>query len=155
MKMGTLCYIEQDGRYLLLHRNRRVDDMHYGLWVGLGGKFERGESPEECIVREVREESGLEITDPVLRGVITFAGEPGEDDWYVFLFTADTFTGELKTCDEGDLAWVGMDELDALPMHAGDHRFVRWLREKDGLFTVKFTYENGALTDCILNEYKR
>ena len=96
MKLATLCYVEKDGQYLMLHRNKKANDMHKGLWVGLGGKFEAGESPEECVIREVFEESGLRIQNPTLRGFLTFPGFFGEEDWYVFMFVAKNFTGEVK-----------------------------------------------------------
>jgi 8-oxo-dGTP diphosphatase len=142
MKLHTLCYVEQDGKYLMLHRNKRPGDVHEGKWVGLGGKFEPGESPEECVVREVFEESGLRITAPRLRGILTFP-EFSQSDWYVFLFTATEFTGELTAGPEGELAWVDKSALAGLPMYEGDHYFLRWLDEYQGVFSAKFLYEAG------------
>ena len=119
--------------------------MHKGLWVGLGGKFEAGESPEDCVVREVFEESGLIIKNPKLRGILTFPNFSQEEDWYVFLFTATDFTGEITSCNEGDLAWVDKDKIDSLQMHEGDYYFFKWMNEYEGVFSAKFNYENGVL----------
>jgi 8-oxo-dGTP diphosphatase len=142
MKLGTLCYIEKENQYLMLHRNKKPGDIHYGKWVGLGGKFEPKESPEECIIREVYEESGLTVANPTLRGVLTFP-EDGFDkeDWYVFLFYATDFSGEIKSNHEGELAWVDKDKIHELPMHAGDYIFIKALQETKGFFTVKFYYD--------------
>ena len=146
--LATLCYIERDGKYLMLHRIKKQSDMHKGLWVGLGGKLEPGESPEECVVREVFEESGLTIHDPRLRGILTFPADAGNADWYVFLFSATQFEGEIRECDEGELHWIDKDEVPALPMHEGDRLFLRKLNECKGLFTAKYRYECDVLKDC-------
>lgn len=142
--MGTLCYVEKDNRYLMLHRTKKENDMHKGLWVGLGGKFEAGESPEECVIREVYEESGLRVENPKLRGVLTFPAFDMHDDWYVFLFHATEFSGTVKPCQEGELAWIDKNDLAQLPMHKGDYHFIKKLDEPCGVFTAKFLYENGA-----------
>ena len=144
MKLATLCYLEKDDSYLMLHRNKRENDMHFGKWIGLGGKIEPGESPEECVIREVCEESGLTVYNPILKGIMTF-NEFSNDKWYVFLFTSREFSGELKTCDEGELAWVRKDSLDSLPMHDGDRLFMKWMTECYGVFSVKFNYEEAGL----------
>jgi len=148
MKLGTLCYVEKDNHYLMLHRTKKENDMHKGLWVGLGGKLEAGESPEDCVVREVFEESGLRLHAPKLRGILTFPGFFDEEDWYVFLFTADEFSGELKQCNEGELAWICKDDLDSLPMHEGDHHFIKWIGENDGILSAKYIYREGVFIDC-------
>ena len=150
MKLATLCYIEKDGHYLMLHRTKKENDIHEGLWVGLGGKFEPGESPEECVIREVFEESGLRIEKPELKGILTFPNgfsDLNEDDWYVFLFLATEFTGEIKPSNEGELAWVKKDKLADLPMYEGDHYFVKWMNECDGVFSAKYIYDGRALRD--------
>ena len=103
MKLATLCYLRRNGRTLMLHRVKKQDDIHEGKWNGLGGKFEPGESPEECVVREVREEAGLKIKNPRLKGVLTFPGFAKGEDWYVFVFTAPEFTGRMRDCAEGEL----------------------------------------------------
>ena len=153
MKLGTICYIEKDNKYLMLHRTKKENDIHAGKWVGLGGKFEPGESPEECVVREVFEECGLRIQSPKLRGILTFPGDFNNEDWYVFLFTATDFAGELKQCEEGELAWIDKDKLNDLPMHEGDYHFLRMIQQCDGIFSTKHTYENGVLKDIKVAEY--
>jgi 8-oxo-dGTP diphosphatase len=146
MKLGTLCYVEKNNQYLMLHRVKKENDMHSNLWVGLGGKFEAGESPEECVIREVFEESGLTVKNPTLKGIMTF-NEFNNEDWYVFLFTADDFTGEVTKCDEGELVWIDKDKLDDLPMHGGDRFFLKWMQGDRGLFSVKFCYGERGLKD--------
>lgn len=153
MKLATLCYVEKDGKYLMLHRTKIKNDMHKGKWVALGGKIEPGESPEECVIREVFEESGLCIANPKLRGILTFPKDFIPDDWYVFLFTATEFTGALKPCEEGELAWIDKDKLNDLPMHEGDCHFIRMLQKNDGIFSAKYIYENGTLKVIQMTEY--
>jgi len=136
----------------MLHRNKKENDMHEGKWVGLGGKMEQGESPEECVIREVKEESGLDIINPELKIILTFPGF-GEDDWYGFLFTADDFTGELvEDCPEGTLEWVDDAELLDLDMHEGDKIFLKLLDEKK-VFSAKFVYKKNKLQDYTIREY--
>jgi 8-oxo-dGTP diphosphatase len=144
MILATLCYVQHGGKTLMLHRNKRPDDVHYGKYNGLGGKFQPGESPEECVVREVFEESNLRI-NPQLRGVMTFPQFAHGQDWYCFLYTAQHFTGELKAnCPEGDLVWVPDEQVQELPLWPGDRLFLRWLRQPK-FFSAKFHYENGQL----------
>jgi 8-oxo-dGTP diphosphatase len=146
MKVGTLCYVRHAGKTLMLHRTRKPNDMHEGKWVALGGKLEPGESPEECAVREVYEESGLRILDPQFRGVLTFPAFDGIDNWYGFVFVATQFTGELSDSTEGVLAWIDDDALLDLPMWEGDRIFLRWL-DSDAIFSAKFSYTEGKLTE--------
>lgn len=143
MILATLCYLRRDGHTLMLHRVKRPDDIHAGKWNGLGGKFEEGESPEECVRREVREESGLTIENPRLRGLLMFPGFKG-NDWYVFVFTAQEFSGELKENGEGYLKWIPDAELESLPLWPSDHIFFPWLRE-DKFFSAKFVYEGDEM----------
>jgi 8-oxo-dGTP diphosphatase len=145
MKVGTLCYVRRPGQTLMLHRTRKPNDMHEGKWVGLGGKLEPGESPEECAIREVYEESGLRIVEPEFRGVLTFPTFDDIDNWYGFVFVATRFTGELIDSTEGVLAWIDDDALLNLPMWEGDRIFLRWLDE-DVIFSGKFSYRAGKLT---------
>jgi len=152
MKLGTLCYVEKENKYLMLHRNKKENDMHKGLWVGLGGKFELGESPEDCVIREVFEESGLQIENPKLRGILTFPGFK-EDDWYVFLFVVTEFSGSLKQCNEGELAWVEKSKLDDLPMYEGDRYFLNWIQQHEGIFSAKYNYEDGVLKGYHVSVY--
>ena len=153
MKLSTLCYISHEGRLLLLHRTKKQEDMHKGKWVGLGGKFEAGESPEDCVIREVYEESGLTIHNPQLRGILTFPNDFNQEDWYVFLFSATQFEGELIQCDEGELRWVQQSDIDFLDMHEGDRYFLKWMKTHSGLFTAKFQYDKGTLIDYQLKVY--
>jgi 8-oxo-dGTP diphosphatase len=153
MKLGTLCYIEKDAQYLMLHRIKKENDMHEGLWVELGGKFEAGESPEDCVIREVFEESGLTIKNPQLRGIMTFPNDFNQEDWYVFLFSATNFSGEIKLCNEGELSWIDKNKLDDLPMHEGDRYFLKWMQENKGIFSVKYIYDDGILKDYRITVY--
>ncbi len=141
---ATLCYIRSGGRTLMMHRNKKEGDVHRGKWNGLGGKFEAGESPEECVVREIREESGLILLDPRLRGVLTFPAFKNGEDWLVFVYTATRFEGNLIACTEGDLEWVEDARLATLPLWEGDRIFLSWL-EQDQFFSGKFTYLDGRL----------
>lgn len=145
----TLCYIEKDGRTLMLHRVKKKNDMNHDKWIGVGGKFEYGESPEECMLREVREETGLTVTDWAYRGIVTFVSQ----DWceYMHLFTASEFTGEVRACDEGTLEWVETDKLTQLPIWEGDKVFLRLLKEKEPFFSLKLVYDEERLMKAILN----
>jgi len=133
----------------MLHRTKKENDMHKNLWVGLGGKLNAGESPEDCVIREVFEESGLKIQNPTLRGILTFPSFSNHEDWYVFLFVAKDFTGEIGDCAEGELAWIEKDKINDLPMHEGDKYFFQWIDELKGVFSAKFIYE-----DNIFKEYE-
>ena len=146
MKLSTLCYVRANHQTLMLHRIKKENDMHKGKWNGLGGKFESGESPEECAIREIKEESGLLVRDPKLHGVITFPAFDGIDDWYVFLFTATDFSGELINSNEGVLEWIDDDKLLDLHLWEGDKIFIPWL-DQDSFFSAKFNYADGRLVD--------
>lgn len=141
---ATLCYVRSGGRTLMLHRNKKKGDVHLGKWNGLGGKLDAGESPDDCVVREVREESGLTILDPKLRGVLTFPAFQNGDDWLVFVYTATRFTGELAECPEGALSWVEDPKILDLPLWEGDRHFLPWLNG-DRFFSAKFSYRDGRL----------
>ncbi len=144
MKLATLCYVKHRGKTLMLHRNKKERDIHIGKWNGLGGKIHLGETPEECVIREVREESGLTITKPSLRGILTFPAFKEEEDWYVYVFVADQFSGSLVESDEGELKWIADGEVAKLPLWEGDPIFLKWI-EEDRFFSGKFTYQNGKL----------
>ncbi len=144
MKLATLCYVQSNGKTLMLHRIKKRNDMHAGKWSGLGGKLESGESPEDCVIREVLEESGLLIANPELRGVLTFPRFSKGEDWYAFVFVAACFTGELIDSSEGVLAWVDDDQLLDLELWEGDRTFIPWLRRR-GFFSAKFEYDDGRL----------
>jgi len=145
MILATLVYIRSGGKTLMMHRIKKPGDMHWGKWNGLGGKIQPGESPEECAVREVREESGLTIEKPRLRGFITFPAFDQYDDWYVFLFTADRFRGDLVEPDEGYLRWVADEKLLDLELWEGDRLFLPWL-DGNRIFMAKICYHQGRLS---------
>jgi 8-oxo-dGTP diphosphatase len=148
MKLATLCYVKDaiNGTTLMLHRIKKENDVHEGKWNGLGGKFETGESPEECVIREIKEESGLDIENPKLNGFITFPAFDGFDDWYVFIFSVNQFSGELIDSEEGNLEWINDENLFNLNLWDGDKIFMQWIKEEK-FFSAKFTYDNGKLKD--------
>lgn len=144
MILATLCYVKRDGKTLMVHRNKKPNDIHAGKWNGLGGKFEAGETPEECVRREVQEEAGLVIQNPRLHGLLMFPKFKG-DDWYVFVFTAAEFSGELsESSPEGRLAWIEDERLTSLNLWASDHIFLPWL-EAGKFFSAKFEYEGDVM----------
>ena len=145
LKLGTLCYVKQKGKTLMLHRIKKENDMHAGKWNGLGGKLEPGETPEECVIREVYEESGLTIRNPRFHGMLTFPGFDN-DDWYGFVFTATDFSGTLIDSPEGVLQWIADDELLDLNIWEGDKVFLKWLA-RDDFFSGKFVYKNNKLVE--------
>ncbi|WP_250860020.1 NUDIX hydrolase [Oceanirhabdus seepicola] len=147
MKLGTLCYIEKDEKILLLKRNKKENDVHEGKWIGLGGKIEQGESPAECIIREVKEESGLNIMNPKLRGILTFPQFKDNIDWYVFLYTANEFTGDLIDSPEGHLEWIDKDKVLKMPTWEGDLVFLNMLLKDEKNFEIKFEYNNEGKLD--------
>ena len=146
MKLATLCYVRRNGHTLMIHRVKKANDMHAGKWNGLGGKFERGETPEECAIREVWEEAGLRVRNPNLRGIITFPGFSNDEDWYTFLFVIDEFQGVLIDSPEGDLKWIPNSQLFDLNLWEGDRIFIPWL-DAGGFFSAKFVYKEGKLLD--------
>lgn len=144
MRLTTICYIEQDGNYLMLHRTKKENDQSHDKWLGVGGKFEKDESPDECILREVKEETGLTLTSYQLRGVMTFVSDIWETE-YMFIYTADEFEGELAECSEGDLQWIKKTEVMNLKLWEGDKIFLKKLIDGNGFFTVKMEYEGEKL----------
>ena len=152
MKNTTLCYIEKEDAYLMLHRVKKVNDANYDKWIGVGGKFEAGESPEDCLLREVKEETGLTLTDYCYRGLVTFVS----DEWgteYMHLFTATGFWGEMKNCDEGELVWVPKSEIENLNIWEGDKIFFRLLVKSDKFFSLKLIYQGDNLVGTEVREY--
>lgn len=141
--LATLCYVKHDGHTLMVYRNKKANDIHEGKWNGLGGKFEAGETPEECVIREVHEESGLSIQSPKLCGLIMFPSFMG-NDWYVFVFTATEFSGDLIDSPEGQLAWIENDNLTGLNLWESDHIFFPWI-ERGEFFSAKFVYEGDKM----------
>lgn len=152
MKLATLCYVMHDDKTLMIYRNKKENDYHEGKWNGLGGKFEQGETPEECAVRELKEETGLDAVNPLFKGIITFPMFDTKEDWYVFLFVIKEFTGELIDSPEGELAWIENDKLPALNLWEGDKIFIPWLFQ-DKFFSAKFNYENGKFTGYSVEFY--
>lgn len=153
MKLTTLCYIENDrGEYLMLHRTKKENDLNQGKWIGVGGKFEDAETPEECLVREVREETGLILTDYRFRGIVTFLSNEWEGE-YMHLFTARAQLGALPDCPEGVLAWVAKDDVLSLNLWEGDRIFLKELVEHDRVFSLKLSYEGDTLMDSVLVRY--
>ena len=150
MKNTTLCYIERGGKYLMLHRTKKENDLNRDKWVGVGGKFEENESPDECLLREVREETGLTLTDYRCRGVVTFVSDEWEGE-YMYLYTATGFSGTLRECDEGTLEWIDVDAVPALPLWEGDRIFFRLLREDRPWFSLKLCYEGDGLVSAALD----
>ena len=153
-KNTTLGYIERDGAYLMLHRVKKENDLNHDKWVGIGGKFEDGESPEECMCREALEETGLTLHAPRLRGIVTFVSNEWDNE-YMFLYTCTDFSGELIECNEGDLQWMDKKEVLALPTWEGDAIFLKLLIEEDEhrFFTLRLVYEGSKLVEKQLYRY--
>ncbi len=147
----TLCYIEKDGCYLMLHRVKKENDINRDKWLGIGGKFEDKESPEDCILREALEETGLSLIDPEYRGLVTFVSDRYPTE-YMHLFHADQFIGELQACAEGNLEWIPKEVLLSLPMWEGDRIFLRLLDEHPPFFSLKLCYIGETLTEAVLNQ---
>ncbi len=150
MKNTTLCYLEQDGKYLMLHRVKKENDLNHDKWIGVGGGFEKDESPEECLTREVWEETGLTLDSWRFRGVVTFVSDAWETE-YMYLFTADAFHGSLTDCDEGVLEWVEIDKVPRLPLWEGDRIFFRLLAEDAPPFLLTLKYRGDALVYASLD----
>lgn len=153
-KLTTLCYIENENQYLMLHRIRKKNDVNHDKWIGVGGKFERGESPEECLLREVKEETGYTLTSWKYRDIITFVY--GEDIVeYMSLYTADKYEGTQIDCDEGVLEWVDKDKISELNLWEGDRIFFRLLDERDDFFSLKLVYNTeDVLQQAVLDGKK-
>ena len=144
MKLATLCYVRRDDQTLMIHRVKKANDMHQGKWNGLGGKLNPAETPEECAIREIFEESGLRVRNQQLKGFLTFPAFSKDEDWYVFVFVCEEFDGELIDSPEGNLRWVRNSELNGLNLWEGDPIFLPWLDRK-GTFSGKFVYKDGRL----------
>ena len=151
--MTTLCYIEKDNNYLMLHRTKKENDINNGKWIGVGGKLEKGETPQECAVREILEETGLRVNKPVLKGIITFPDFTPDNDWYTYVFKATEFEGELIDCDEGTLEWVPYEQVLSKPTWEGDHTFLSWILEDKPFFSAKFSYKGDKLVESHVDFY--
>lgn len=149
--LTTLCYIEREGQYLMLHRVKKKDDGNHDKWIGIGGHFEEGESPEDCLLREVREETGLTLTHYHFRGLVTFIA--GEWQEYMCLYTADGFEGEpdMTGCTEGELLWIDKNKIDCLNIWEGDRIFLKLLAEEKPFFSLKLRYDGDRLCEAVLD----
>lgn len=150
MKNTTLCYIEKDEKYLMLHRSAKKNDGSGGKWMGIGGHFEEGESPYDCVIREVNEETGLTLIEPQYRAVVTFDSDEYESE-QMHLFTCKSFTGELCQCDEGELHWIDKDKINELNMWNGDIVFLSLLETEKEFFSLKLTYKGEELQEYFIN----
>ncbi|MCP1100953.1 8-oxo-dGTP pyrophosphatase MutT (NUDIX family) [Aequitasia blattaphilus] len=149
--ISTLCYIERDNQYLMLHRISKKNDVNAGKWIGVGGHFKENESPEECLLREVKEETGLTLTSYQFRGILTFISGTGITE-YIMLYTADGFEGDLTDCDEGHLEWIEKEKLFNLSLWEGDKIFLKLLQERREFFSLKLVYDgNDNLIETILD----
>ena len=149
--LSTLCYIEKDEKYLMLHRVKKKNDINQDKWIGVGGKFEHDESPEECVIREVKEETGMDLIDYRFRGIVTFLSGKGETE-YMHLFTADKFEGEMIECTEGNLEWVEKEKIPSLNIWEGDKIFLQLLIERETFFSLKLAYDGGdKLVEAVLD----
>ena len=153
MTLCTECYIRQNGKTLMLYRNKKENDINEGKWIGFGGKFEPGESPEECLLREIKEEIGVTLTEYKMRGVVTFLTiDKPDDPMYLFVYTASAFTGEIKKqCDEGMPEWVDDNKILGLDLWEGDKIFWEWILGGGPFFSLKLTYDGDRL---IGNDYR-
>ncbi|MEY8462340.1 NUDIX hydrolase [Streptococcus merionis] len=146
--LATICYVDNGESFLLLHRNKKPNDVHEGKWIGVGGKFEAGESPEDCAKREILEETGLLATEMKLAGVITFPEFTPDNDWYTYVFRVTGFEGQLiEDCPEGELAWISYDQVLQQPTWEGDKTFLGWILDNKPFFSAKFSYKDNELVD--------
>ena len=152
MNFTTLCYIEKENKYLMLHRTSKKKDGNKDKWIGVGGHFEKGESPEECLLREVKEETGLELTSYQFRGIVTFISDEWPDE-YMCLYTADRYTGDIGNCDEGELVWVEKGKIMDLNIWEGYKIFLKLLTENQPFFSLKLEYKGDKLVNTVLNKY--
>lgn len=152
-QLTTLCYIEKNECYLMLHRVSKKNDINHDKWIGVGGHFEFGESPEDCLVREVKEETGLVLNSFDFRGVVTFISDDDPAE-YMCLYTSNDFSGKLIECDEGNLEWVKKSDFRSLNLWEGDFIFLDLIEKKEPFFSIKLIYKNGNLTESFLNGKK-
>lgn len=152
MILSTVCYIEKDNKYLMLHRTKKENDVNKDKWFGVGGKFEKDESPEECVLREVMEEAGLKLLDIKLRCIVTYVSNTFDTE-YMYVFTSNKFDGEISKCSEGDLEWIDKDKILNLNIWEGDKIFLEKINNNDNFFTAKFIYKNDKLVFSKINNY--
>jgi len=149
-QLTTLCYIEENGKYLMLHRTKKDNDENHDKWIGVGGHFEKGESPEDCLVREVKEETGLTLHSFDFRGIVTFVSDENPAE-YMCLFTSKDFSGEMISCNEGQLEWVDKEKICSLNLWEGDKLFLELLTKDVPFFSMKLVYKNGRLVEKYLD----
>ncbi len=145
---SSLCYIEKDGRYLMLHRVKKKNDINKDKWIGVGGRFEEGESPYDCVRREVKEETSLTLNKPIYRGIVTFV--MGDVTELMHLFTCTDFSGEVGECNEGELEWVDISDVVKLPIWEGDKVFLKLLSDNAPFFSLKLKYNGDVLVETVL-----
>lgn len=150
MKNSTLCYIEHNSSYLMLHRIKKENDCNHDKWIGIGGGIEEGESPLDCIIREALEETGLTLKDPSYRGLVTFVSDIYETE-QMHVFTCESFEGDLKECDEGKLEWVLKSEVTELPIWEGDKIFLELISSPCPFFALKLVYKGDELISAVLD----
>ena len=152
MKNTTTCYIETDRKHIMLHREKKKNDSNKDKWIGVGGKFEEGESPEECLLREVKEETGLVLNSYKLRCIVTYVSNKYETE-QMYVFTSNDFSGELIECNEGNLKWIDKYNILNLNIWEGDKFFIKKMQKDDNFFTLKVEYEGEKLVNYKINEY--
>ena len=152
--LTTLCYLEKDDSYLMLHRVSKKNDINKDKWIGIGGHFQVNESPEDCLLREAKEETGLTLTSYRFRGIVTFITDGLEEAEYMHLYTADGFEGEMIECDEGTLEWVPKDKIEELNLWEGDKIFFKLLNEDAPFFSLKLIYQGDSLVEAVLDGNK-
>ena len=153
MILCTECYLQKNGKTLMLLRNKKENDINKDKFIGLGGRFEYGETPEECVIREVKEEAGVLLTSFRYRGMVTFSSNENAGPIYIFFFTADGFEGEIKECNEGELHWVPTERIEELNLWEGDRLLWQWLKADMGIFSGKFVYDGDRLSDYEVRFY--
>lgn len=150
MQNTTLIYLEKNSKYLMLHRTKKEHDYNHDKWIGIGGKFEETESPEECVIREVKEETGLALNSMEFRGIVTFVSDNDFTE-YMHIFWSDDFSGKLIECDEGDLEWIEKSRMNEIPHWKGDEIFLKLIELRVPFFSLKLVYEKGELLKAILD----
>lgn len=154
MTLATICYIDNGHSLLLMHRNKKPHDVHEGKWISVGGKLEKGETPDECARREIFEETGLIVKEMAFKGMITFPDFTPDTDWYTYVFKVTDFEGQVKQdCVEGTLEWVPYDQVLSKPTWEGDYEIFKWILEDAPFFSAKFTYEDGTLMERTVTFY--